>query len=130
MFDLTETAGRVPLTWFADRRTQVTRFPHAVGPIPPMTLIPPWTASNLPLISFFAIRTSQMRRSRLKFTPPAVLVTGSENPAADRLRLSHSTAKHHLPNARSRAGATTTAQLAWILSHRLPQPEGVAQTDE
>ena len=50
--------------------------------------------------------------------------TGSENAAAHRLGLSHSTVKHHLANARSKVGATTTAQLVWILAARLPGPEG------
>ena len=50
--------------------------------------------------------------------------------AAHRLGLSHSTVKHHLANARSKVGATTTAQLVWILAARLPEPEGGAQTDE
>lgn len=52
----------------------------------------------------------------------AVLVTGSEKAAAHRLGLSHSTVKHHLANARTKAGATTTAQLVWILAARLPDP--------
>ena len=52
----------------------------------------------------------------------AVLVAGSEKAAAHRLGLSHSTVKHHLANARSKVGATTTAQLVWILSPRLPGP--------
>lgn len=52
----------------------------------------------------------------------AVLVAGSEKAAAHRLGLSHSTVKHHLANARSKVGATTTAQLVWILSPRLPEP--------
>ncbi len=56
----------------------------------------------------------------------AVLVAGSEKAAADRLGLSHSTVKHHLANARSKVGATTTAQLVWILAQRLPEPEGLA----
>jgi DNA-binding NarL/FixJ family response regulator len=60
----------------------------------------------------------------------AVLVAGSEKAAAHRLGLSHSTVKHHLANARSKVGAETTAQLVWILGPRLPEPEGVAQTDE
>ena len=60
----------------------------------------------------------------------AVLVTGSEKAAAHALGLSHSTAKHHLANARSKVGATTTAQFVWILAPRLPEPEGVAGTDE
>jgi DNA-binding NarL/FixJ family response regulator len=60
----------------------------------------------------------------------AVLVAGSEKAAAHRLGLSHSTVKHHLATARSRVGATTTAQLVWILASRLPEPEGVAQYDE
>jgi len=50
--------------------------------------------------------------------------------AAHRLGLSHSTVKHHLANARSKVGAETTAQLVWILAPRLPEPEGVARTDE
>ncbi len=53
----------------------------------------------------------------------AVLATGSEKAAAHRLGLSHSTVKHHLANARSKVGATTTAQLVWILAPRLPEPE-------
>ena len=60
----------------------------------------------------------------------AVLVAGSEKAAAHHLGLSHSTVKHHLANARSKVGATTTAQLVWILAPRLPEPERVAQTDE
>jgi predicted metalloenzyme YecM len=32
--------------------------------------------------------------------------------------------KHHLANARSKVGASTTAQLVWILAERLPEPEG------
>ena len=60
----------------------------------------------------------------------AVFVAGSEKAAAHRLGLSHSTVKHHLANARSKVGATTTAQLVWILAPRLPEPEDVARTDE
>lgn len=60
----------------------------------------------------------------------AVLEAGSEKAAAHRLGLSHSTVKHHLANARSKVGAETTAQLVWILAPRLPEPDGVAQTDE
>jgi DNA-binding NarL/FixJ family response regulator len=60
----------------------------------------------------------------------AVLHAGSEKAAAHRLGLSHSTVKHHLANARSKVGATTTAQLVWILSPRLPDPEGTSQADE
>jgi len=60
----------------------------------------------------------------------AVLVAGSEKAAAHRLGLSHSTVKHHLANARSKLGATTTAQLVWILVLRVREPEGVAETDE
>src|SRR5438132_14175075 len=58
----------------------------------------------------------------------AVLETGSEKAAADRLGLSHSTVKHHLANARSKVGAATTAQLVWMLATRLPEPEGSVQT--
>ena len=53
----------------------------------------------------------------------AVLEAGSEKAAAHRLGLSHSTVKHHLASARSKVGATTTAQLVWILGPRLPEPE-------
>lgn len=60
----------------------------------------------------------------------AVLAAGSEKAAAHRLGLSHSTVKHHLANARSKVGATTTAQLVWLLADRLPEPEGEAQADE
>ena len=60
----------------------------------------------------------------------AVLVAGSEKAAAHRLGLSHSTVKHHLANARSKVGATTTAQLVWILAPRLPEPERMAETDQ
>ncbi len=60
----------------------------------------------------------------------AVLVAGSEKAAAHHLGLSPSTVKHHLANARSKVGATTTAQLVWILAPRLPEPEGTAQTDD
>ena len=49
----------------------------------------------------------------------AVLVAGSEKAAAHRLGLSHSTLKHHLASARSKEGATTTAQLVWILAQSL-----------
>jgi DNA-binding NarL/FixJ family response regulator len=51
----------------------------------------------------------------------AVLAAGSEKAAAHRLGLSHSTVKHHLANARSKVGATSTAQLVWILAERLPE---------
>lgn len=60
----------------------------------------------------------------------AVLEAGSEKAAAYRLGLSHSTVKHHLANARSKVGATTTAQLAWILAPRLADPDGVGRVDE
>jgi len=56
--------------------------------------------------------------------------TGSEKEAAHRLGLSHSTVKHHLANARSKVGATTTAQLVWILAPRLPGADGLAETED
>jgi DNA-binding NarL/FixJ family response regulator len=59
----------------------------------------------------------------------AVLAAGSEKAAAHRLGLSHSTVKHHLANARSKVGATTTAQLVWILAARLPGPNEMAPGD-
>ena len=55
----------------------------------------------------------------------AVLEAGSEKAADLRIDLSHSTVKHHLAKARSRAGVTTTAQLVWILAPRLPEPDSV-----
>ena len=60
----------------------------------------------------------------------AVVAAGSEKAAAHCLGLSHSTVNHHLASARSKVGATTTAQLVWILAPRLPEPEGMARTDE
>ena len=63
-------------------------------------------------------------------TPTPGPPTGSEKAAAHRLGLSHSTVKHHLANARSKVGAETTAQLVWILAPRLPEPEGLVQSDE
>jgi DNA-binding NarL/FixJ family response regulator len=60
----------------------------------------------------------------------AVLSAGSEKAAAHHLGLSHSTVKHHLAKARSKVGATTTVQLVWMLAPRLPEPEGVVQTDD
>jgi DNA-binding CsgD family transcriptional regulator len=59
----------------------------------------------------------------------AVIAAGSEEAAAHCLGLSHSTVKHHLASARSKVGATTTAQLVWILAPRLPEAEGGALTD-
>jgi DNA-binding NarL/FixJ family response regulator len=53
----------------------------------------------------------------------AVLAAGSEKAAAHRLGLSHSTVKHHLASARSKVGASNTAQLVWILAPRLPEPD-------
>jgi DNA-binding CsgD family transcriptional regulator len=57
------------------------------------------------------------------------VAAGSEKAAAHELGLSHSTVKHHLANARSKVGTTTTAQLVWILAERLPEPRDVAQSD-
>ena len=72
------------------------------------------------------IAQSARSRSSPRSSPPW------EKAAAHRLGLSHSTVKHHLANARSKVGATTTAQLVWILATRLPEPEpdGLAQSDE
>jgi hypothetical protein len=47
-----------------------------------------------------------------------------------RARRRAATVKHHLANARSKAGAATTAQLVWILAPRLPEPSHPAQSDE
>jgi DNA-binding NarL/FixJ family response regulator len=75
-------------------------------------------------------RPAERATDREVLVVAAVLVAGSEKAAAHRLGLSHSTVKHHLANARSKVGATTTAQLVWILAQRLPEPEGAARTDE
>ena len=69
-------------------------------------------------------RTAERATDRQVVVVAAVLAAGSEKAAANRLGLSHSTVKHHLANARSKVGATTTAQLVWILAPRLPGPEG------
>ena len=60
----------------------------------------------------------------------AVIAAGSEKAATHRLGLSHSTVKHHLANARAKVGATTTAQLVWILAERLPEHDDAARADE
>jgi DNA-binding CsgD family transcriptional regulator len=73
-------------------------------------------------------RPNQRATDREVGVVAAVLVAGSEKAAAHRLGLSHSTVKHHLANARSKVGATTTAQLVWILAPRLPEPEEAAST--
>ncbi len=75
-------------------------------------------------------RTAERATDREVVVVAAVLAAGSEKAAANRLGLSHSTVKHHLANARSKVGATTTAQLVWILAERLPEPRDVAQSDE
>ena len=75
-------------------------------------------------------RTAELATDREVGVVAAVLVAGSEKAAAHRLGLSHSTVKHHLANARARVGATTTAQLVWILSQRLPEPDGDAETEK
>ena len=75
-------------------------------------------------------RPAERATNREVVVVAAVLVAGSEKAAAHRLGLSHSTVKQHLANARSKVGAETTAQLVWILGERLPEPEGLAETDE
>ena len=57
----------------------------------------------------------------------AVLVAASEKAGTHRPGPSHWTVKHHLANARSRVGTSTTGQLMWILALRLPEPEGLRQ---
>jgi DNA-binding NarL/FixJ family response regulator len=59
----------------------------------------------------------------------AVVAAGSEKAAAHRLGLSHSTVKHHLASARYKVGATTTAQLVWILAPRLPAADREGRRD-
>ena len=75
-------------------------------------------------------RTARRATDRELSVVAAVLATGSEKAAAHRLGLSHSTVKHHLANARSKVGATTTTQLVWILAARLPGPDGTVPADE
>ena len=72
-------------------------------------------------------RTPARATERELVVVAAVLEAGSEKAAAHRLGLSHSTIKHHLANARSKVGATTTAQLVWILGARLPEPREASQ---
>jgi DNA-binding NarL/FixJ family response regulator len=72
-------------------------------------------------------RASARATERELVVVAAVLEAGSEKAAAHRLGLSHSTVKHHLANARSKVGATSTAQLVWILGPRLPEPEDSPQ---
>ena len=87
-----------------------------------------------PLPRRMVSRIGPQRKTRRRSPHPAervpvvsaILAAGSEKAAAHRLGLSHSTVKHHLANARSKVGATTTAQLVWILDPRLPEPEGGA----
>ena len=76
-----------------------------------------------------ARRPAERATDRNVVVVAAVLVAVSEKAGAHRLGLSHSV-KHHLANARSKVGATTTAQLVWILAPRLPGPDGAAQADE
>jgi DNA-binding CsgD family transcriptional regulator len=75
-------------------------------------------------------RSERRATDREVLVVAAVLAAGSEKAAAHHLGLSHSTVKHHLANARSKVGATTTAQLVWILARRLPESPGGARTDE
>jgi DNA-binding CsgD family transcriptional regulator len=75
-------------------------------------------------------RTKRAATDREITVVAAVIAAGSEKAAAHRLGLSHSTVKDHLANGRSRVGATTTAQLVWILALRLPEPETGGQADE
>jgi DNA-binding NarL/FixJ family response regulator len=88
------------------------------------------------------VRMSATRRAVERRTTPeratdrkvgvvvAILAAGSEKAAAHRLGLAHSTVKHHLARARAKVGATTTAQLVWILAPRLPEPEGKARLND
>ena len=75
-------------------------------------------------------RTAGCATDREVVVVAAVLVAGSEKAAAHRLGLSHPTVKHHLASERSKVWAETTEQLVWILAPRLPEPEGVAETDD
>ena len=48
---------------------------------------------------------------------------------ATRSRLDEGDPRHHLANARAKVGATTTAQLVWILTPRLPEPQDRVDAD-
>jgi hypothetical protein len=71
-----------------------------------------------------------MGDSRARVETPSGRGEAAGEEAAHRLGLSHSTVKQHLANARSKVGATTTAELVWILAPRLPEAEDKAQPDE
>ena len=75
-------------------------------------------------------RTPARATAREVSVVAAVLAAGSEKAAAHRLGLSHSTVKHHLANARSKVGATTTAQLVWILGPRLPESDATVDAED
>lgn len=63
-------------------------------------------------------RESQRATDREVGVVAALVADGSEKAAAHRLGLSHSSIKHHLTDARSKVGVTTTVQLVWILAPR------------
>ena len=67
-------------------------------------------------------RTAARATDREVGVVAGVLAAGSEEAAAHRLGLSHSTVKHHLANARSKVGVATTAQLVWILARACRSP--------
>jgi hypothetical protein len=73
-------------------------------------------------------RQEAWRRAGFRSDSPFDSLAGQA--AAHCLGLSHSTVKHHLANARWKVGATTTAQLVWILAPRLPEPDYRAKSDE
>jgi hypothetical protein len=73
---------------------------------------------------------SQQPRTRPADRWPLCLAAGWEKAATRRLGLSHSTVKRHLANVRSRFGATTRAQLVWILAARLPDPPATVHAEE
>ncbi len=89
----------------------------------PGSAISPPRASLLSSADCLRRRVSRRRPSRIE-----PIAAGSEKAAARHLGLSHSTVKHHLATARSKLGATTTAQLVWILSPHLPEPDDMAQS--
>jgi hypothetical protein len=75
-------------------------------------------------------REREALKTRESMAQAATRIEGPLKRGRPRLGLSHSTVKHHLANARSKVGATTTAQLARILAERLSEPGGLAQPDE
>jgi hypothetical protein len=64
------------------------------------------------------------------FRAAVPLIRRQRSPGHDARIKGHSYPQAWLANARSKAGAETTAQLVWILAPRLPEPEGGDPAEE